>query len=137
MNLRSPLVWASLFAMAIAPTRADAQSLRDLRAQESEEGAMAREVAYTSEVCGRRISARLDWASAGGWPAETSLVQACDGALGAVEAQCRSGRKITVMTFVCAGDGSGPSLSGGVLRYGASPDGNAFDETTKYLAGGE
>jgi len=110
-----------------------APSLRDLRAQESDNDALAREAAYTSDVCGRSIPARIDWSSTGDWPSGSNLVAACDGALSAVEATCRAGRKTLVRQFVCAGDGSGASLSGGVLRYGAEPGGDGFSETKALL----
>lgn len=120
-----------------APTVAAAQtagpSLRDLRAQQSDNDALAREAAYTSEVCKRSIPARIDWSSTRDWPSGSNLVAACDGALSAVEATCRSGRSAVVRQFVCAGDGSGASLSGGVLRYGAGPDGDGFSDTKALL----
>jgi hypothetical protein len=103
-----------------------------MRAEDADNAALAREASYTSEVCGRTISASVDWDSARGWTGR-SLVAACDGALGAVEAACRAGRKSLVSSFTCAGDGAGPSLAGGELRYGASKGANAFDETKAYL----
>lgn len=126
----------ALAALAAAlATSASGQSLRDLRAQEAEDAALAREAAYTSEVCGRSVSAKIDWASARAWPDGESLAAACDGALGAVEAVCRAGRKSLVSGFVCAGDGAGPDLSGATLRYGAAPGANAFADTKAYLDG--
>ena len=117
----------------LAAVSASAQSLKDLRAQEAESAALAREAAYTGEVCGRTIPARIDWASAKSWPESESLAEACDGALGAVEAVCRGGRKNLVKGFICAGDGSGPELSGGTLRFGARAGENGFDESKAYL----
>lgn len=122
-------------AMLFAGAGADAQSLKALRAQEAEESALAREVAFTSSVCGTQISAEIDWRSVADWPDGVSLVDACDGALGAVEAICRSdaSRMRNLSRFVCAGDGGGPDLSGATLRYGASPRGDGFSETRAYL----
>lgn len=122
---------------ALAASQAGAQSLRDLRAQGKEEAALAREAAYTSEVCDRPVSARIDWASAARWPANESLADACDGALGAVETICRAGRRDAVHEFVCAGDGSGPSLSGKTLRYGASRGVNGYAATLATIGAAE
>ncbi|MCB2097104.1 MAG: hypothetical protein AB7F91_04430 [Parvularculaceae bacterium] len=119
----------------LLPAAAGGQSLRDLRAQDAEERALAREAAYTSEVCGRSIEAEIDWSSVRDWPADESLVDACNGALGAVETICRAGRRNVVHDFECAGDGSGPSLSGGTLRYGASPGGNGYAATLATIGG--
>ncbi len=128
---RSRVLSVALVAVAavIAPAADGAQSLRDLRAQDADARSLAREAAYTSEVCGRPISAGIDWRSVNNWPADESLVDACDGALGAVETICRAGRKNVVHQFVCAGDGAGPSLSDKTLRYGASPGGNGYAAT--------
>jgi hypothetical protein len=134
MLRKSAFVFA-LFAVCAGVGPASSQSLRDLRAQDADNAALAREASYTSEVCGRPISARIDWAASRNWPADESLAAACDGSLGAVEAVCRAGRKNLVRSFVCAGDGTGPELSGGVLRYGASPDENGFEETRALLDG--
>lgn len=121
----------SLFAGAAA----DAQTLKVLRAQDAEEEALDREAAFTSSVCGTNIDAQIDWRSVIDWPEGYSLAKACDSALGAVEAVCRSdaSRGKRLSHFVCAGDGAGPSLSGSTLRYGASPGGNGFAETQDYL----
>lgn len=129
---RSKAVIALLAGM-LASSPVSSQSLRDLRAHEADDAALAREAAYTGEVCGRRISSRIDWASSRSWPEGESLAAACDGALGAVEATCRAGRKSVVASFVCAGDGSGAELSGSTLRYGASPGSNGFAETKALL----
>jgi hypothetical protein len=135
---RSVLIATTIALLcALAPLAAAAQlsgaSLRDLKAQQSDSDALAREAAYTSEVCGRSITARIDWPSTRDWPSGSNLVAACDGALSAVEAICRSGRKTLVRQFVCAGDGSGASLSAGTLRYGAKPGGDGFAETKALL----
>lgn len=124
-------------AFAPAPAIAGAQSLRDLRAQDADDRSLDRQAAYTSDVCDRPISASIDWASAKNWPARESLVDACDGALGAVETICRAGRKNVVHQFVCAGDGSGPSLSGKTLRYGAAPGGNGYAATLATIGAAE
>lgn len=131
MNRRAALCLLLLTLSGAHP--ASAQSLRDLRAQDADNAALAREAAYTSEVCGRKIPARIDWSSSKSWPADQSLAGACDGALGAVEALCRAGRKTLVTSFTCAGDGSGPELSRGALRYGATPGESGFEETRDLL----
>ncbi|MBB5517930.1 hypothetical protein [Amphiplicatus metriothermophilus] len=125
---------AAFGTLAAAPAGA-LQSLKSLRAQEAEERALAAEVGYTNSVCGASIEAVIDWRSADGWPEDESLADACDGALGALEAVCRAGgdRARSISTFVCAGDGAGPSLRGSVLRYGATPGGDGFGETRRFL----
>ena len=133
--MRLTPAFALLFLAFAAP--AGGQSLRDMRAQDADERALAREAAYTSEVCGRRIDAAIDWSSLRKWPARESLVDACDGALGAVETICRAGRKNAVHDFVCAGDGSGASLSGKTLRYGATPGVNGYAATLATIGGAE
>lgn len=117
----------------IAGGSASGQSLRDLRAQDSENAALAREAAYTAEMCEAPIAASIDWSSARNWPADRSLASACDTALGAIETACRAGKRNLVDRFVCAGDGSGASLSGKTLRYGASPGASGFAETKALL----
>ncbi len=121
----------ALFAVA------SAQSLRELRAREADDDALAREVAYTRSICENTLTGAIDWPSASGWPPDKSLAASCDGALGALEAMCRSqggkARAQRIMHFVCAGDGAGASLSGASLRYGASPGGGGFDETIALL----
>ena len=111
---------------------ASAQSLKSLRAQEAENTALAAEAEYTSEVCGVSVSASINWSRATKWPADQSLAEACDGALSAVEAACRKGSK-PVRKFTCGGDGKGPSLNGTSLYYGASPGGDAYNETVAVL----
>jgi hypothetical protein len=116
-----------------------AQSLKTIRAQEAEEASLSREAAYTNSVCGTSIDARIDWRSVAGWPENKSIADACGDALSALEAVCRSGdgrsRAAKVSSFVCAGDGSGPQLRGGTLRFGASPGGGGFSETRSLLEG--
>lgn len=127
---------AVALSAALAAPASALQSLKSLRAQEAEERALEGEAAYTNSVCEANMGARIDWGSAAGWPEGESLVDACDGALGALEAACRAGGKTRLQnlsTFVCAGDGSGPSLSGRTFRYGASPGQSGFDETRDYL----
>jgi len=125
-------------ALAVAlPAAAAAQSLRDLRARERENAEILRQAAFTSEVCGRTISASIDWTSAANWPAHESLAAACDGALGAVETICRKGRRNVVHRFVCAGDGSGADLSGKTLRYGAEPGANGYAKTLATIGAAE
>lgn len=124
---------AVLFVSSVLVSSAvHAQSLKSLRAQEAEESALAAEVDFTSEVCGVSISSSIDWSKSAGWPENKSLAEACDGALSAIEASCRSGSK-PVTSFTCSGDGSGPSLSGTSLYYGASPDGDAYSDTLAIL----
>lgn len=118
---------------------ASAQSLKEIRARETNEQALEREVAYTRSVCGHSITATIDWRSSADWPEGVSLAASCDGALGALEAICRDrtgkAKAKRVTRFVCAGDGGGASLRGGVLRYGASPGENGFSETKALLDG--
>ena len=130
-------VTAAFIMLIQASSAAAGQSLRDLRAQESENKALAREAAYTSEVCGRPIPASIDWSRSKDWPAHESLTEACDGALGAVETICRAGKKTAVRSFVCSGDSAGPSLSGGVLRYGAAPGVNGYAATLATIGAAE
>ena len=116
---------------------ASAQSLRETRAREADDAALQREIAYTRSICESRLSGSINWRSAADWPEGRSLAAACDGALGALEAVCRSGdgkdRARRVTRFVCAGDGGGASLRGGTLRYGARPNANGFSETKTML----
>ncbi len=137
MTRRAPLFLAAAVAL-LGAAEACAQSLKSLRARDAEEGALSREVSFTNSVCGSRMSSRIDWNSASNWPVDASIAGACDGALGALEAVCRAdkgkSRASSLSSFVCAGDGSGPSLSGGSFRYGASPGANGFAETKSYLA---
>lgn len=124
-------------AAALSAATASAQSLKDLRARERENRDLSSEAAYTSEVCGRPISASIDWSTAADWPAGESLAEACDSALGAVETICRRGRTNVVHRFVCAGDDSGARLSGKTLRYGAAPGGNGYAETLAEIGAAE
>ena len=127
----------SAFAILAAASGAGAQSLKSLRAQNAEEAARAHQIAYTNSVCGTHISSSIDWTSLRAWPENGNIVEACDGALGALEAMCRSGdgkkRVQKLSAFVCAGDGAGPSLSGSTLRYGASPSGDGFSQMMSYI----
>ncbi len=120
-------------AAALALTAASAQSLKEMRAQEAEESALEREASFTRSVCKMNFDVVIDWRSAVNWPDGESLAGACDGALGALEAACRKGDAPRISRFVCAGDGSGASLRGGTLRYGAEPGGNGFSETRDTL----
>jgi hypothetical protein len=123
----------------LATASAQAQSLKSLRARDAEAAALSREIAYTNSVCDSDMDAAIDWNSAADWPEGGSLAAACDSALGALEAVCRSGkgkaRAQSLSRFVCAGDGAGPALRGGSFRYGASPGVNGFSETMRYLDG--
>ncbi|MHA7872729.1 MAG: hypothetical protein ACX939_10295 [Hyphococcus sp.] len=131
------LAAASLAALTAFCGVSAAQSLKEIRARESEEARLAREARYTQSVCDHSFSARIDWSSAADWPQGSSLAASCDGALGAVEAFCRTEagkRRIKrVTSFICAGDGAGPRLQSGALRYGAAPGDNGFAETQALL----
>jgi hypothetical protein len=120
-------------AMASVAAPAAAQSLKESRAQQSEERTLEREAAFTQSVCGSNIDVMIDWRTAADWPEGASIAASCDGALAALEAACRKGNAPRVTRFVCAGDGSGASLRGGTLRYGASPGDNGFAETRPVL----
>jgi hypothetical protein len=128
-----------LVAALLATASAQAQSLKSLRARDAEAAALSREIAYTNSVCDSDMDAAIDWSSSAGWPEGVGLAAACDNALGALEAVCRSGkgkaRAQSLRSFVCAGDGSGPALRGASFRYGASPGVNGFGETKSYLSG--
>ena len=128
---------SALAASAAAPF-ALAQSLKSMRAQEAEEQLLQSEVDYTNSVCSADIAASINWSTASDWPDGVSLAETCGGALSALEAICRSadGQAMAqdIDEFVCEGDGAGPSLSGGVLTYGASPSGGAYSETSDYLS---
>ncbi|MFN3958324.1 MAG: hypothetical protein ACK4NP_00265 [Parvularculaceae bacterium] len=125
------------FAALLSAAGASAQSLKDLRARERDNRELARQAAFTSEVCGRTIVASIDWSTAEDWPARESIAEVCDGALGAVETICRRGRTNVVHRFICAGDGSGAELSGKTLRYGASPGGNGYAQTLAEIGAAE
>ncbi len=112
------------------------ESLRDMRAQQQEEMDLQREAAYTSNVCDIRLSATINWGRSRNWPQHRSLAAACDDALSALEAVCRGELKKQVQeqisSFQCYGDGSGPNLTGGTLRYGAGASGG-YTRTRDYL----
>lgn len=126
-----------VLAALLSAAGASAQSLKDLRARERDNRELARQAAFTSEVCGRTIAATIDWSTAEDWPARESIAEVCDGALGAVETICRRGRTNVVHRFICAGDGSGAELSGKTLRYGASPGGNGYAQTLAEIGAAE
>lgn len=123
--------------VAGAVSTAAAQTLSEARAREAEERALKKEAQYTASVCGATLNARINWSSTRSWPDGVSIAGKCDAALGALESVCRSdagrSKAKSIKTFVCSGDGSGPSLSGGTLTFGASPSGNGFGETKSYL----
>lgn len=125
-------------ALAMVGGDLNAQSLREARTRDAQEEALSKEAAFTRSVCGSNLTASIDWSSALIWPQEQSLVAACDGALSAIEAICRRGDKDkanTITRFVCAADGTGPSLSSGTLRYGARVGENSFESTRRFLDG--
>ena len=111
------------------------QPLKTLRAREAEQRELEEEAAFTSQVCGTTIRATINWSTAENWPENQSIAKVCDGALSALEAVCRAdaSRAKSISSFECAGDGTGPSLSGGKLRYGASPRDNGFSATKAFL----
>ncbi|MCI5048627.1 MAG: hypothetical protein MRY59_14085 [Aquisalinus sp.] len=118
----------------------DDRPLEEQRIRQAEERELRGEAAYTSGQCGISLSARIDWGRSGSWPnAGRGIARACDGALSAVEAICNSGGadkvRSKIRSFQCSGDGSGPSLSGNTLRFGASPGSNGFGRTRAYLEG--
>ena len=140
LSMPAPRLMAAVLAcLALMAGPVAAQSLKEIRAQKAEDEALAREAAYTQSICGTSLSASIDWSASTDWPQGVSLAKSCDGALGALEAVCRNdagkkkAKKIT--RFVCSGDGSGPSLRGGALRYGASPGANGFAATKALLDG--
>ncbi len=117
---------------------AHAQSLKSIRAQQAEAAALASEVDFTNSVCGGKMKSRIDWNRSAGWPDGSSLAAACDGALGALEAACRSGAKARaarLTAFVCSGDGSGPAIRGDVFSFGADPAGDGYAQVREYLDG--
>jgi len=136
MDKRRIILVCALVGLAGAPAFA-MQSLKSIRAQQAESEALESEIAYTNSICGGDITSHIDWSSASSWPEDESLASACDGALSALEAICRAGadRASSISRFVCSGDGSGASLSGGTLEYGASPGENGFADTKEYLDG--
>lgn len=128
--------------LACAPQFAAAQpplSLKETRVQAAEAESLGKEVAYTNSVCGLSMSAAVDWQSADAWPDVADLVAQCDLALGAVETACRAGGpppQIASLTrFVCAGDGSGPSIRARTFRFGAARGGDSFERTRVFLDG--
>ena len=116
----------------------DDRSLKELRIRQQEENKLREEAAFTSSVCEVNIRASINWSASASWPnSGKGLAKNCDGALGAIEALCRGGKKAQVQakikSFQCSGNGAGPSLSGSTLRYGAQPGGNGFGATKAYL----
>lgn len=105
----------------IAAAPAGAQSLRERRAQEAEERALADQAAYTQQLCGVSFSTEIDWASFSRWPENADVSRACDRGLSEIETRCRRGDTPTLTRFICAGDGSGLRMGRGAARYGASP----------------
>lgn len=127
----------SLERIVLVPVSAHAESqpLKTLRYREAEETELKKEVAFTNQVCGTTITARILWDTAGSWPEDQSIAAVCGDALSALEAICRAGpdKAAGIKTFQCAGDGSGPALEGPDLKYGASPGKNGFAETKAFL----
>lgn len=114
------------------------ESLAAARVRQEESRSLQAETAFTNDVCGISLQSRIIWKKSESWPNDgKGIAKACDGALGAMESLCRSGRKAdiagAIKSFQCSGDGSGPSLSGKTLRFGASPGGNGFQSTKAFL----
>ncbi len=138
-----PAMFAGVFLVASGPAPAiavlaDDRPLSEQRVRQAEERQLQQEVAFTSNQCGTAIRASINWGASSSWPnAGKGIAKACDGALSAVEAICRSGDankvKSKIRSFQCSGNGSGPSLSGSTLRYGARPGSNGFSQTRSYL----
>jgi hypothetical protein len=128
-----PILSAVLAAILMLGPSTAAQSLKSARAEAAEEKALQSEASFTGRICGRSIDVEIDWDSARDWPSAFSLADACGGALSALEAACRAGGAPAVESFVCTGDGAGPSYRRGELSYGATPGGNGYDETSKLL----
>ena len=139
--MRRSAIYISLaslaFSLAVSLPTASAESLKERRAQAAEEASLQNEANYTANICGTAIRATILWSTTTTWPANQSIAKACDGALGAIEAMCRTGREADVQakvkSFQCLGDGSGPSLKGGTMTYGATPGTNGFQQTRNYL----
>ena len=130
----------AIAAAACAPIEARAQpplSLKETRALEADEQSLSQQVAYTNGVCGLSMSAAIDWPSAAAWPEASELIGQCDRALGALETTCRAGAPKAEIAglarFVCAGDGSGPSIRNRTFRFGASRGGDGFERTRAFL----
>jgi hypothetical protein len=138
---RIVLLLSALACASAVFAAASAQSLREIRAREADNEAFSSEVAYTRLLCENGLTGEIDWSSAADWPSDQSLAAACDGALGALEAMCRSdagkARAQRITHFVCAGDGDGASLRGETLRYGASPGSGGFDDVMALLEGAQ
>lgn len=127
-------------SVLVVPVWAADDSLADARLRQQEEAVLNREVAFTNEVCGTTLTATIAWDRTTGWVDKgRGIAKACDGALGAIEAMCRTSKKAAVQSkirkFECAGDGAGPDLSGATLKFGATEGHNGFDETKAYLDG--
>lgn len=119
---RAVCVCLAAAACAGAATSAlAAQSLRAMRAQQSEERALEDQAAYTQELCGVRFEVVIDWPSFDHWPESASVARACDRGLSEIETGCRNGAAPRISRFVCTGDGSGGAERGGAFEYGASP----------------
>lgn len=112
------LMAAGALLCVVAP--ADAQSLREMRAQETQEAALQREAAYTEQLCGVSFDVVIDWRSFSGWPDGADVARACDRGLSEIEKSCRKGETPRITRFVCTGDGSGAHHGGGTFSYGAS-----------------
>ncbi|WP_428407061.1 hypothetical protein [Hyphococcus sp.] len=113
------LAAAGALLCAASPVFA-AQSLREMRAQESDEAALEREAAFTEQLCGMSFDVTIDWRSFAGWPQDADIARACDRGLSEIEKSCRAGNAPRITRFVCTGDGSGANHSGGTFSYGAS-----------------
>lgn len=126
-------LFAAAFALCLVTEAAFAQSLRDARARDAAETALAEQAVYTGKVCSADIQTAVEWTE-GALMSADALIADCDKSLGAVEAVCRGGRKAPVDRFICASDGRGAVLKGRTLRYGAGPDRDPFAETQAVLS---
>ncbi len=111
---------ASAILAASANSALAAQSLRQIRAQQAEEGMLEDQAAYTRQLCKISFEVAIDWPSFAHWPEGASIARACDRGLSEIETRCRNGETPRMTRFVCTGDGSGANFSGGVHTYGAS-----------------
>ncbi|MEZ5891945.1 MAG: hypothetical protein R3C58_02180 [Parvularculaceae bacterium] len=119
MRALAALAGAAMLAGA-GVTAVSAQSLKEMRAQQSEESDLEDQANYTRQLCGINFDVVIDWPSFSSWPAGADVARACDRGLSEIETDCRNGKAPRVTRFVCTGDGSGFSNRGGVVQYGAS-----------------
>ena len=117
---RSRAMLAAGALLCVGAPAAAAESLREIRAQETQEAALEREAAFTEQLCGISFDTVIDWRSFSGWSEDADVARACDRGLSDIETRCRKGEAPRITRFVCTGDGSGANYSGGTMTYGAS-----------------